>query len=209
MARLVNGINGPFVGKVGTVIGSSWKGIPYMKSLNKKRTKRASEKERKNREKFAQAQHWLQPLIHFVRQGFKGYTPTVEGFVAAKSYLLKNAVEKTDTGFFINPSLMKVSFGDLPLPDNIRVELVDNIHLQFSWKEPNKNHQYDQAMLLAYNIEKGKVNMKLTGQFRSMESDSLSLKHQPGTYHVYIAFVAADRSRQSHSVYLGEITSTG
>jgi hypothetical protein len=208
MARLINGINGPFIGKVGAVVGSSWKGIPYIKTASE-RTKRVSEDEKKNREKFKKAQYWLQPLLDFVRQGFKGYTPTVEGFVAAKSYLLKNAIEKTDKGFFINPSLMKVSFGDLPLPDNIRVQLLDNTLLQFSWEEPNKNHRYDQAMLLAYNIEKGKANMKLTGQFRSMESDSLSLKHEPGIYHVYIAFVAADRSRQSHSVYLGEITSTG
>src|SRR5688572_1493088 len=33
MATYIDGINGNFRGKVGTVIGSSWKGKPYMKSL--------------------------------------------------------------------------------------------------------------------------------------------------------------------------------
>lgn len=32
MARINQGILGPFSGKVGEVIGSSWKGIPYIKS---------------------------------------------------------------------------------------------------------------------------------------------------------------------------------
>jgi hypothetical protein len=146
-----------------------------------------------------------------VRQGFKGYTPTVEGFGAAKSYLLKNAVEKTGAGIFINPSLVRVSFGDLPLPDDIRVEKLADDQLVFSWNNDptavNKEHQYDQAMLLAYDIEKGEEVYKLTGQFRYTGSDTLSLSDESGkSYHIYIAFTAADRSRQSHSVYLGEIS---
>ena len=36
MGRLVSGINGPIIGKVGTVIGSTWKGKPYVKSINGK-----------------------------------------------------------------------------------------------------------------------------------------------------------------------------
>ena len=53
-------------------------------------------------------------------------------------------------------------------------------------------------MLLAYDIEKGEAPMKLTGQFRYAGSDTLNFR--PGrTDHVYIAFIAADRSRQSEA----------
>jgi hypothetical protein len=79
MGRLINGINGAFEGKVGSVVGSSWKGIPYIKSAYKKRTKKVSAKELANREKFAMAQDWLKPLLPFVREGYKGYSSTVEG----------------------------------------------------------------------------------------------------------------------------------
>ena len=203
MARFTNNSIGPFVGKLGVVIGSSWKGIPYMKTLNE-RKKPATENEKSNRQKFAQAQKWLKPLLDFVRQGFKGYSPTVEGFVAAKSHLLKNAMEKTDDGFVVNPALVKLSFGDLPMPDNIRMQKLENNELQFSWDESNNDHAYDQAMLLAYDIERGHVNMKLTGQFRYVGSDTLRI-WKARTLHIYIAFIAADRSRQSESLYLGEV----
>src|SRR5690242_11507600 len=119
MATYTNGITGDFSGKVGTVIGSSWKGKPYMKSLHKKRTIPAHKMEQLNRNKFAMAHQWLQPITFFVRAGFKGYTDTVEGFLAAKSYLLKNAFEGVGDELVINPALMKVSYGDLPLPTNI------------------------------------------------------------------------------------------
>lgn len=49
------------------------------------------------------AQAWLRPVTQFVREGFKEYTPTVEGFLAAKSYLLKNAFEGTAPDLTINP----------------------------------------------------------------------------------------------------------
>jgi len=59
MGRFTNGINSPIQGKVGTVVGSSWKGIPYVKSAYKKRTKKISKKEAGNRSKFGEAQFWL------------------------------------------------------------------------------------------------------------------------------------------------------
>lgn len=37
MGQLTHGINGPVKGKVGAIIGSSWKGIPYVKGPYKKR----------------------------------------------------------------------------------------------------------------------------------------------------------------------------
>ena len=73
MARLINGINGPFVGKAGAVIGYTVNGVGYMKGLYKKRTKKPKEGEALNRKKFAAAQAWLQPVTDFVRVGFKGY----------------------------------------------------------------------------------------------------------------------------------------
>ena len=53
MDKLINGINEPFPGKVGTASGSSWKGIPYIKGPYKKRTGKAGKEEKGNRNKFA------------------------------------------------------------------------------------------------------------------------------------------------------------
>ena len=211
MAKYNNGINGPFSGRVGPVIGSSWKGIPYMKSLPI-RTKKATAGEKANRARFKIAQQWLKPLLNFVRVGFKGYTPTVEGFIAAKSYLMKNAMEGKGAQSRVNPILMKVSFGDLPLSGNIAMQLSDDKEsLQFTWdtKTIERGYEKDQVMMLAYNIEIGRLSFNTFGALRYTGTDSLRLpsgNKKDSTWHIYVAFVAADRSRQSDSVYLGEIT---
>ena len=77
---------------------------PYTKGSYKKRTGRASLQEKGNRNKFAMAQRWLKPVISFVREGFKNYSPTVEGFLAAKSWLLLHSFEGTQPDISINPA---------------------------------------------------------------------------------------------------------
>lgn len=209
MATFQNGSNGPFTGLLGPVVGSSWKGIPYIKSRPKKRVGKVSEAEMANRKKFAISQAWLRPVVKFVRAGFKGYSPLSEGFVAAKSYLLKNAIEGKFPDITINPALVKVSFGDLPLPNDIVVGLV-NQKLQFTWDTavPQGANENDQVMLLAYNIEKEWASHTVAGQLRTTGVQELPVFYiDPGeTYHIYFAMVAPDRSKQSDSVYLGTIT---
>jgi hypothetical protein len=210
MAKFNNGIMGPFTGKVGAVIGSSWKGIPYMKKLYKKRTKSPSAGEKANREKFKMAQLWLKPLTDFVRQGFNNYSPTVQGFLAAKSWLLRHSFEGKDPDISINPELVKLSHGTLPLPENIKVEKRNENELYFTWNPahvPDGNLK-DQVMLLAYDLTSPHPAVEnLNGQFRETGAEKAELPLTEGkTYHIYFAFVAHDRSRQSDSVYLGVIT---
>lgn len=201
---------GLITGKVGDVVCSSWKGKPYVKSAPGKRKPATTEKEMANRNKWAMAQAWLKPVTEFVREGFRGYSPTVEGFIAAKSYLLKNAFEGVAPDSHINPALVKVSFGELPLPQNMTAMAISNKDIQFTWDTGNistEKNKYDQAMLLAYDIEHGRGQKKLIGELRKTGADTLRL-HAPAnnTYHLYIAFVAADRMSQSDSVYLGTVS---
>jgi len=207
MAKFNAGIMGPFAGKVGTVVGANWKGMPYMRSRPKNRTGPISKKEAANRNKFTVAQSWLKPLLQFVRVGFKDYSPTIVGFSAAKSWLMKNVMEKTDDGFIIDPSRMLVSYGELPLPANLRLGKMEEDKLPVYWDVVEKDfrHEYDQCMLLAYDIENEKALMKLTGQFKQVGSDTIILDEKGKTYHIYVAFIAADRSAVSNSVYLGEV----
>lgn len=209
MGRLLSGINGHIHGKIGTIIGSSWKGIPYVKGPYKKRTGKVGEGEAGNRSKFAEAHFWLRPLLKFVRVGFRGYTETVEGFLAAKSWLLRNAFEGVPPDMYVNPALMKVSHGDLPLSNDIMVSKTGPGQLAFTWDPAwvEGGNAKDQVMLLAYDIDHVAAYYITTGQFRSTGADVLNIPKTKGkTWHLYLAFTAADRTSQSHSVYLGAIT---
>jgi hypothetical protein len=207
MGRTIMGINGPFIGKVGPVIGSSWKGIPYIKGPYKRRTRRISKDELASRKRFAMAHFWLQPILDFVREGFKKYSVRTEGFLAAKSSLLRHAFEGSSPDERINPALVKVSCGDLPLPVAGKVSYSPTGYFVFTWDTAltNDTSPDDQVMILAYDTENKDASYKIAGQFRSNGTDSLLVTTWPGrSYHLYIAFVTADRQQRSDSVYLGE-----
>ena len=155
------------------------------------------------------AHAWLTPVKGFVREGFKGYTSTVEGFIAAKSYLLKNAFEGIAPDLHINPALVKVSYGELPLPANITVHAATKDTIQFTWSTENSTgkRKYDQVMLLAYDIVNRHAFHQLIGELRKAGSDKVKVHIPEGkVYHLYIAFVSADRSIQSDSLYMGTIS---
>jgi hypothetical protein len=202
MAKYYNGINGPFRGKVGTVAGCKWKSEHYMRSTGFERTKNISDKEKDNRSHFTVAHMWLKPLTPFLRVGFKGYTPLVEGFTAAKSHLMRNAME----GNAIHPDLVRVSSGTLANPENFRVEVAgDNLVFNWDVSAGEDAHPRDQVMLMAYDIADKSAYMVSAGGFRESGMELINIKyHSPGSrLELYIAFNSWDRSRQSNSEYLG------
>jgi len=204
MARLISGINGHFIGKVGSVIGYTVNGVGYMKGLYNKRTKMPTEGEIFNRKKFAAAQAWLKPVKDFVRVGFKGYNERFQGFVAAKSWLMNNCIQVIDGEILIDPTLVKISSGDLHLPENIQCILQEANTFRISWKPSNeRGYQYDQAMILIYDTKNPPYGL-IYGSDRSSDEVFIPVDPSPDPFHVYLAFIAADRSRQSDSLYLGE-----
>src|SRR5690606_4908714 len=70
MGVIRRGANGGFKGKAGSVIGSSWKSIDYIKGLYKKRTKPATEEQLMQQSKFRLLMRFLMPLKVFLRIGY-------------------------------------------------------------------------------------------------------------------------------------------
>jgi len=206
MAKLPAGVLGPLIGQIGPIVGSSRNGVPYVKGEYKSRTKTISNRELANRKKFAVAQQFLKPLLHFVKTGWAGYSEKSYGFIAAKSHLLKNAMEGEPDNPIVNPTLIKVSHGNLGLPQGIVASKIGDDTLEFSWDTSSySGYMYDQAMLLAYDIEQRRSFAITTGDFRHTGKSRMRI----GTgynCHLYFAFVAHDRSSQSDSVYLGEMS---
>jgi hypothetical protein len=204
MAKYLQGIIGAFSGKIGPVIGSSRNGVAYMKGRGNPRTGPVGEKEAENRNKFATGHAWLKPLLQVLRVGFNGYSRTTYGYNAAKSYNFKHAMQNGA----IVPALVKVSSGDLPLPEHISATLDENYRFQFSWSteytEPASRK--DQIMILVYEPESRTAMFDIFGGFRENGSQDFQVysDFKSKKIHVYAAFIAADRSRQSDSVYLGE-----
>jgi hypothetical protein len=181
-----------------------------MRMRAKKRTAKKSAKEKTNHSKFGMVQKWMQPITPFVRVGFKDYGTKTGGYKAAVSFALKDAVEGVYPNQYVNPEIVQVSGGDLYVSAAAEVALDESYNLQFTWDTADGDNgmPQDQVMLLAYCPEQNLFSANNFGAFRSSGADSLTIGQNPDetTYHVYIAFVACDRSRQSNSVYLGTVT---
>jgi hypothetical protein len=206
MGKIPEGIVGPVSGRVAHVIGSSRNGVAYLKGPYKKQRKPSEGAEAANQTKFKMAHQWLNPLLNFVRVGFLMYKKTSGAYNAAKSNLLLNAFENGPDGMFINPAKVKLSIGSLPLPNDIKIELIEGNVFKFSWDPSwmDGTHGDDQAMLVVYGLEKSRAYATATGEFRRTGSYLMRIYAESGaTYHTYIAFNSVDRTRQSDSIYLG------
>ena len=208
MGKANDGMFGGVTGKVGNLVGYYLNGKYILRSGPGKRRKKAKSGERENRKKFGIVQAWLKPICFFVRVGFKNYGTSTGGYKAAISYTLLNAMAGEYPNQYVDPELVQVSGGDLDFPEVVSMELEAGNTLRFHWSAASENgDDYDQAMLLAYDEMGKNIVGKETAAMRVTGTDILPLN--PGvsgtTYHVYIGFVAQDRSRQSKSKYLGKI----
>lgn len=213
MAILKDGIDGAFSGKVGTVVGYVANGKKIIRGLPRERTSQPTEKELLNRKKFAVSQQWLEPLTDFLRIGFKDYHTNFQGFVAAKSYNQKHALEMDENNEpFINPEKALVSFGNQSLPSRADVESKEGQKIVFTWNSDVKERAYaynDFAMVVAYHVDSEKNSAYYhTGiSLRKDGTATLTLReaHIGKAFHIYLAFVSDDRTQRSNSMYLGKV----
>ena len=208
MARYLQGINGIFIGKVGSVVGCVLNGTPYMRSKPRPRTGKVGVSEQQTRNNFASMHTWLKPILPLLRVGFKSPDSVFGGYNAAKSYNLKNAMEDGA----VHPEKIRISMGDLTLSPDLRVSYTENKTLLFEWDPAylEGTDLKDQIMVLAYHPESQTALYNIHGAFRNSGVEELKITSDltGKSVHVYAAFIAADRSRQSDSVYLGAVLCT-
>ncbi len=218
MAVISNGINGGFSGKAGTVVGYYRLGKWVIRALPRKsnKNKKGSVNQNISRSRFTKMQHFLSPILDFVRVGFnmEGRSKQMTSHNAAKSYNMLHAFTPEGEVDF---SKILVSSGNLPGALDAIVQK-DDTGLHFSWAD-NSGEQgaesRDQVMLLAYDDmffesdghKKPKAYMMLSGARRKTKMETLeiapiSIGH---TLHTYIAFISDDREHISTSTYVGEI----
>lgn len=199
--------DGSLTGKIGNLVGYTYKGKNYLKR-RPVRTAEPTEGELKSRFMMELVSNWLRPITPVLRKGFRNYSFNFEGFSAAFSVLYKQALVRDGFESRIDPSLVKVSSGDLGLPENLQANLNEQGDLEFSWTPMVSHNQgpRDRVLLLAYDPLSEEALYVLSGAIRYQGRDVLPMADaRPGNYHVYAAFVAEDNSSQSDSKYLGEV----
>lgn len=210
MGTINQGITGGFSGKVGTVIGSSWNGVDYMRGIPTHMANPQTAGQQNQRAKVALIIKFLSPLKDLLRVGFKKQAVKMTPFNAAMSYNLAHAVTGISPDLAIDYSKVLVSQGKLPAAVNPEVTSPVTGQVEFTWKD---NSSYkgalptDRAVLLMYNPEKGQVITLMEGNMRTKGSQLVTLPpHFEGVeLHCYIAFRNASQTMISDSGYAGEV----
>jgi hypothetical protein len=207
MGSIKLGILGGFSGKVGTVIGSSWKGIDYMRARAASVSNPNSPAQLDQRTKFSKVMEFLKPLTSFLRIGFKNQAVKMSGFNAAMSYTLKNAISGAYPAYEIDYAKALISEGTLPEALNPACVSTVAGEVRFTWEDNSTESGAsadDKAVLVVYNpVKKRAVNV-MGGNTRTSGSQIMTLPSNFSGDEVqcYISFQNASGSVLSNSQFV-------
>lgn len=210
MGKISQGILGGFSGKVGNVIGATWKGIDYMriKPAHVKNPKTDDQVSQRN--KFTTVLEFLQPMKDFIKVGFKLYAIKKTEFNSAMSYNLLNAVTGVSPNFSIDYTKALIARGALKSALNPAVASAVVGNVAYTWDDNSAElnaEATDQAMLLIYNEAKGEAVFITEGAARNVGSQTLTVpdSYSGDTVHAFIGFMSVDGIEISNSLYVGSV----
>jgi hypothetical protein len=211
MGTIKQGILGGFSGKVGTVIGASWKGINYMRSIPQHVKNPRTEGQVSQRSKFALALNFLKPVTGFLRTGWKLYAHRQSPFNAAMSYTLANAITGTYPDYAIDPSKVLVSRGGLAPAANAVATPTGAGTITFDWEDNSgvgNAKQTDKALIAVINSTKSEAVYDTVGAERMEVTQDIIV---PADWvgedvETFLGFISEDHKEVANSMYLGTIT---
>jgi hypothetical protein len=210
MGTINKGILGGFSGKVGTVIGGTWKGITYMRSIGTIRNLNPTEKQLTQQLKFALAMRFLQPMAGLLNISFHDFAIRMTGINNALSYTLDNAISGVYPSFEIDYAVALVSRGGLPNVLGPAVTSGVGSVLTFSWTDNSGvgiAKATDQAILVAYCPELRQAIYTTAGGLRSDLTGELNLLPFSGlAVETWIGFISESGNLVATSIFTGEVT---
>jgi hypothetical protein len=210
MGTINKGILGGFSGKVGSVIGGSWKGIDYMRSKGSNRNSDPTEKQLAQQLKFGLTMRFLQPMAGLLDISFRNFAIMMTGMNNAFAYIIKNAITGVYPSFEIDYALALVSRGDLPNVLGPAVTSGAGSLLTFSWTDNSGvgiAKATDKAILVAYCPVLRQAIYTTAGGLRSDMTGELNLLPFSGlAVETYIGFIADNGRNVATSIFTGEVT---
>ncbi|MCQ2315516.1 MAG: DUF6266 family protein [Bacteroidales bacterium] len=204
MGTIKKGILGGFSGKVGTVVGASWKGIAYMRGQAQSIKNPRTRDQVAQREKLKFTVAFLKRFATFIALGtWSGKGSNMNAAVACN---LKNAVGFSDGAVVIDFSKLTLSRGRLAKAMAASC-LDDGGDKTIRW-ECAGGGSYDLAVGVAVNTTTNETYIQKSGDdIRDNAEMILNLPDSWGAAPVacYILFQSADLTSVSDSVYAGVI----
>lgn len=212
MGRYKNGIQGPFSGKIGTVIGASCRGIDYMRGLSNPSSKPATPAQTNQRLKFALVMGWLKPLKEFIEIGYQqayedGKTPMNR---AVSFHMTNEVITGTAPNYAFDFKRAAFSRGNLQSSFLQEVQSLSGGLLHLNWADGYPSaycNDDDIADFIVYSSAKERFVSYINVARRTDKEVYLQLPTDfvNDEVHCWMSYVAADGKKVSTTLYLGEM----
>jgi hypothetical protein len=209
VARYKNGITGSFSGKIGPVVGSSWKGIDYMRSKPRQaENPKITQKQIISRAKLSLASHFSKSMRELFAIGFREEAVNKTGTNCAVAYIVKNAIVGSHPALLIDCSKVLISRGILPNALQPAAVAESSGTIRFRWINNagyEKAGPGDRALMVAYCEELNQTIYSF-GVMRNREEDILDVSSFSGKLvQTWISFSSPDAKLIATSIFTGEL----
>ncbi len=208
MAILKGGINGPFSGKVGSIVGYELNGQAIIRGLPRYIKRKPSPLTVINRNRMKAVSQFLRPIKEIIKLGYKNIAPPgsrIGAFQAAQSHIFKTALDYTeDTVPYVNPEKVLIFRGDLSAPFVVSAKR-DKSKLIIVWDSQSYKHMHYNMLLLVYDLEQEWTLYQ--GEARNnnaqLEWDLPAHFQKIKQLHIYMGVLDVFTGAMSDSVYAG------
>ncbi|MBS1564207.1 MAG: hypothetical protein JST39_07445 [Bacteroidetes bacterium] len=207
MGRIKKGILGGFQGTVGTVVGATWKGIDYMKSLPVSSGGDPSPAQIAARAKFGLAVGFLKSFKGLLEFSFQDDAVYQTGFNAAMAQMYRNAITGTYPSYQISYPQVILSRGGLPNAGAPSAAAGAAGKIVWHWTDNTGlgiAQANDKAVLISYCESLNISAFTIAPDLRSAGTATLNVVGFGGLpVHTWIAFTSDDKSEVATSIYTG------
>jgi hypothetical protein len=208
MATYKNGILGSFSGKIGSVVFTTWKGIPVIRSKPIRKNINPSPLQEQQRARFKLISGFLKPLKDLLNQTFHQSAMGMSWFNKALSEN-KSAITGNYPFIAIDYTKILLSKGKLPLGEPPTISSQESGKLLLIWKKGDgidRDLTEGSAFIAAYQEE---LNRWIIGQYDiSSGITNCVLDVEPFVdkgVQTYIGFISKNGSKKSESRYMGVV----
>ena len=207
MGIIEKGINGPFRGKAGSVIGSSWKKINYIKGLHRFKNRRPpSEEQVIQRQKFQLLNDFLRRIKHPLSIGFGQFTSKATAVNAAFSHNFDDAFSVDGNDIVLNYPALKLSSGSLCTAGTEKA-WIEGGGIRISWNAKTYGmggEMDDVAYAIVYSPS---IDVFFSNWSQATRHDGATyvdfLNEEVGDeLHIWLFFTDKQRKRVSKSIYI-------
>jgi len=211
MARYAKGALGAFSGKLGNVVGSSWRSIDYLRSLPKPSKKPATEKQLAQRRRFALAVSFMQPIKDVLNIGYSdARLSKVTGYNRAVKGMLESGITGVYPDLEIDYPNLMISKGSLEGLAGLSFTETAPGEISVDWQPRTNSFNAfidDDVLVLLHNKSRGTFNV-----FESATREDSSVPIEVPTEFsgeelvAWVFLVKRDGKSTSNSQYAGSLT---